>query len=425
MASLQQEPTGKFHISFRVKGNRYKRSLETNSESEAVARKEEIDETLQLIKRNKISVPDDVPIADFILNNGDIPSEPPTPVAKKILTLSSLCKQYFDNLPEGSIESVTLRMMKTHERHLRRILKPKFDVSNLSGKHLQQYINTRAKERTQYFENDASNSEEKRIRKKVSATTIRKELVTFGSIWKWARTTSILSGIFPNGGLRFPKTDEKPPFQTWDEIEQQIEIGQLNSFEAIPLWECLFLKASEINELLEYVKQSANFPFIHPMFAMAAFTGARRAELIRSQRIDFDFKNSFVTLRERKRVRGTRSTRRVPICKQLHKIMTDWFSLAECGTKETFSHINRKQELTGITPDQAHSHFQHTLSGSKWSNIKGWHCLRHSFISNLACSGIDQRIIDDFAGHTTEEMRRRYRHLFPDVKQAAINQVFG
>ena len=57
--------------------------------------------------------------------------------------------------------------------------------------------------------------------------------------------------------------------------------------------------------------------------------------------------------------------------------------------------------------------------------MKGWHCLRHSFISNLASQGIDQRIIDDFVGHTTEQMRRRYRHLFPDVKQAAIDAVFG
>ncbi|MDP6719650.1 MAG: tyrosine-type recombinase/integrase [Pirellulaceae bacterium] len=78
-----------------------------------------------------------------------------------------------------------------------------------------------------------------------------------------------------------------------------------------------------------------------------------------------------------------------------------------------------------MSPDQAHGHFTRTLQNSKWEKIKGWHCLRHSFISNLASQGIDQRIIDDFVGHTTEQMRRRYRHLFPDVKQAVIDAVFG
>ncbi len=29
-----------------------------------------------------------------------------------------------------------------------------------------------------------------------------------------------VTGPFPNGGLKFPKADEKPPFQTWQEIER-------------------------------------------------------------------------------------------------------------------------------------------------------------------------------------------------------------
>jgi hypothetical protein len=28
-------------------------------------------------------------------------------------------------------------------------------------------------------------------------------------------------------------------------------------------------------------------------------------------------------------------------------------------------------------------------------------------------------------GHQTDEMRRRYRHLFPDHQQQAMNLVFG
>jgi integrase len=78
-----------------------------------------------------------------------------------------------------------------------------------------------------------------------------------------------------------------------------------------------------------------------------------------------------------------------------------------------------------VSKDEAHDHFRRTLAGSKWEVLKGYHVLRHSFISCLAAEGVDQRIIDDFVGHSTEEQRRRYRHLVPDVKQSAVQKVFG
>ena len=81
--------------------------------------------------------------------------------------------------------------------------------------------------------------------------------------------------------------------------------------------------------------------------------------------------------------------------------------------------ISQLHETRHTTP------FALRLKRTEWNKLKGWHTLRHSFISNLACEGVDQRLIDEFVGHTTEEMRRRYRHLFPDVKSAAIASVFG
>jgi len=48
-----------------------------------------------------------------------------------------------------------------------------------------------------------------------------------------------------------------------------------------------------------------------------------------------------------------------------------------------------------------------------------------SIISALASKGVDQRVIDDLAGHSTEQQRRRYRHLYPDVKKGAVISVFG
>ncbi len=57
--------------------------------------------------------------------------------------------------------------------------------------------------------------------------------------------------------------------------------------------------------------------------------------------------------------------------------------------------------------------------------LKSWDVFRHSFISAMASKGVDQRMIDELVGHSTEEQRSRYRHLYPDVKQEAMRQVSG
>jgi site-specific recombinase XerD len=57
--------------------------------------------------------------------------------------------------------------------------------------------------------------------------------------------------------------------------------------------------------------------------------------------------------------------------------------------------------------------------------LRGFHVLRHSFISALASEGVDQRVIDEVVGHQSQEQRARYRHLYPRVMKEAIGRVFG
>jgi integrase len=191
---------------------------------------------------------------------------------------------------------------------------------------------------------------------------------------------------------------------------------------------------SEIEQLLKDVKRYAAYPFILPMFTFAAYTGARRSELLRSQLSDIDFKDKVVTIREKKRVRGKLTTRRVPLSPPLATVLRGWLKIHP-GGPHTFCHetavIERSRKShqrddgpIALTGDEAAHHFRQTVDDSKWEVIKGWHCLRHSFISNCASKGIDQRMIDEWVGHSTESMRRRYRHLFPSSQQDAMKQLF-
>lgn len=332
------------------------------------------------------------------------------------LTFGSLFDSFFAAISTGHLEESTVRGMQIHRRHLERYPGNSFAVRRICLDDLQSYV--------------AKRSREKGLRgRKVGGSTIRKEIETFRAAWSWGKDAGKLKGAFPKKGLRFPKQFEMPAFQTWAEIERQIEQGGLTEAQQADLWDCLFLTLDEIHDLLKHVREAARQPVIYPMFVMAAHTGARRSELLRSQIADFNC--DMLTIRERKRVRGKQSTRRVPLSRELRRVMDEWFA-NHPGGAHTFCHVDgvarsRKNGKSSrpVTRDEAHDHFKRTLAGSKWEKIKGWHCFRHSFCSNCAMKGIDQRIIDAWVGHTTEDMRRGYRHLFPNSEKQAMNLVFG
>jgi len=104
--------------------------------------------------------------------------------------------------------------------------------------------------------------------------------------------------------------------------------------------------------------------------------------------------------------------------------MQDWIR-NHPGGQHTFCQLRGFRRVTPLTAWQAQHHLKQTMAKSNWSFLTGFHVFRHSFASNLAAAGVDQRVIDEFMGHQTDEMRRRYRHLFPGQRRAAIESVFG
>jgi integrase len=215
----------------------------------------------------------------------------------------------------------------------------------------------------------------------------------------------------------------------------------------------------EIAGLPESVREKAAYPWIYPLACMAAHTGVRRSELARMLVTDVDFQEGAVRVREKKRVKGERSTRRAPLTPLLRRALEEWMAIHPGGPalfchdgevrhskkrSRTTGHQNgagRATSLKGrlatvmlrterpghgpLTTGEIHDHLKRTLRGTESRVVRGLHVLRHSMISCMAAAGIDQRIIDDIVGHTSEEMRRRYRHLTPQVKSQAVAEVFG
>jgi hypothetical protein len=57
------------------------------------------------------------------------------------------------------------------------------------------------------------------------------------------------------------------------EIEERIEA----------LWEALYLTRAEIEEFLAYVQANGTLPWIYPIVAFAAYTGARSLDGLRNR----------------------------------------------------------------------------------------------------------------------------------------------
>ena len=416
MASLEQR-NGTYRIVFRYAGKKLSQSLATEKESVALGLKASLEERIKLIRTKMLPPPPvDCVIAEYLIHGISVPVEPSVPSVSQPVKFYELCERFFDSFLRSSIEDESFDMLQTHKRNLVRHLGQKI-IRRISQGTAQEYINKR--------------SEEPGIRgNRVAAVTIRKEITTFNSILKWAKAEGLIEATIDFKNLRYPKGKEKPPFQTLQEIKQAISRNNLTDSAKNELWDCLFLSTDEIALLLEHVKANATYSFIYPMFAFAAFTGARRSEMLRSQIDDLDFGAKRITIREKKRLRGRTSTRRVPMSKTLHQILTTWKD-NHPGGMYTFCFENvdfgRKKRLNGqpVDTDEAHRNFKSTLRHSQWSDIRGWHCLRHSFCSNCAAAGIEQQIINDWVGHQTDEMVRRYRHRFPSKQQEAIAKVFS
>ncbi len=407
MASIHRDKkSGIYRVHFRCLGRQYLRSLKTKNLREARGSLGRIDETLRLIERGRLEVPIDVDPADFVLSDGKKTS-PKQEVVEQRIRLSELITAYEGGLPEGAKESSTRDGENLHFKHLRRHFGTTTIVQAITLIDVQNYVEKRL--------------QDKYRGKPISVDTIKKELATFRMLWNWALAQERLQKPCPTKGVKYPKRDAKPPFMTWDDIDRIIGRGGLSEDETDELWSCLFLGCDEIGELLQAVRDRARAPFIYPMFLFAAHTGARRSEIIRSRIDDFDFALRVVHIREKKRSRTQSTTfRRVPMSQRLAEEMSTWFA-EHPGGQMTIC----REDLSFSTTD-ATNHFRLALRSTRWEGkVKGFHTLRHSFASNAAAAGVDPGMIDSWMGHQTEEMRNRYRHLFPRQQQTAIDLLFG
>ena len=387
---------------FRYQGKEYKKSLKTRDRRDAEAALKGIERTIHLLATGGGEVPAGVDPGDYIASCGTAREAPRA--RRRVSTLGELIKDYLENQAHKApstvyTEGVHLRNVAARLGHL--VDAP---ADRIGHRHLEQYIQDRLGER--------------------SPTTVDKERVTLIQLFKWAVARGDLAAS-PAAGLAALKADaEADGFRTMAEIEATLARGGLDEAEAAAAWDCLYLSPPEIGELLRMVRARSEADFGYLLHAIPARTGMRRGEVLRLRWSDVDFEKGKVTARSRKQSRSTReATRPIDLHPDLRGELLDWRGLRPRGQYV----VGVADDPGPLGGDRANRHFWQPLRGTHWclNSRKNWfkvgfHTYRHSFASNLAARGVDQRIIDEWMGHQTEAMRKRYRHLHPSDRRSAI-----
>ncbi len=409
MASLYRRG-GVFCLRFRFQGLEFKRSLKTHSAADADCAKAIVEQTLYRLRTGQLQVRADVDLGDFIVSGGTpLPPAPPSVPKPAVPSLTTLVDDYLAHIQHVAAPSYSAAQ-KTHLKHFMAFLSRSGDaITSIADSDIQRFIN--------------------RQLSKWDSNTVNKQRITLVQFYKYVVKKRQLLPLSPM--LSIDKISfgyDRSPFRTQAEIKGLLARGGLDEHEQLELWECLYLSPAEIGGLLKLVHDNAKFRCSLLLHAIPAYTGMCRGEVLRLKWIDVDLDCAVLTAHSRKQSRSRREVaRRIDIHPELKELLEKWRIEYPNGQYVLW----QEGSTDPLAADHANWRFWQPMRGTEWclDAARNWykigfHSYRHSFASNLASLGVDQRIIDEFMGHTTEEMRKRHRHHFPSRKREAI-RVFS
>jgi integrase len=433
MAWLERR-NGAYRIVFRLTGARHQLLLGEVELADAKAALHQLEANLHALRRGRITCPEGHDLGAFLVTDAsgaspvrrlvpvmappapppaDPPDAPPVEAPWPAITVAAVTAGYLA-AQATALEPNSLKALGIQLRHVARTLGDGFDLSRLTLADLQGHIERRR-------------GEPGRRGQPIQTPTLRKEITALGGAWAWAVHSERLTRAYPSKGLRYPRSEERPRFQTRAEIERQVARGNLSERERDELWDRLYLDRDEIDAFVAYFEANAKHRFLAVMVTLAAHTGMRRSEMLRARRGDVDLEAGVITIREKKRVKGTTTTRVVPLSTPLAATLRAWLAAHPGGDSllaRARTDAAGRDSAAGVTKDEADDHFGRTRFGSPWAKVRGFHVLRHSFISACAASGVDVRNVQSWCGHMTPEMSAWYTHLCPATQRTAMDVVF-
>jgi integrase len=409
-----------YYVRFRYAGRSFKRTLETDSRTAAEYKQRQIDTFLDGLKGGHEDIPKGLDTGAYIVSLGSNqvpvtaePSKTPDFEAQQTLTVESVIERYIKLRSRVNEESY----LYTQRCHLGRFSR------YLKSQNVESLVDVTESTLDDFLWGCLEG------KKASTKQGYRASLIQF---FKWlVKQQEIVSS--PARSIEtIPPDSEHLEFWSTDQIDAYAREHQFDDQSVRRHWQRVYYTKEQVHEIINLVCARAFHPTVCLLHAIPAYTGCRRGEALKLLHSDINLDGGFITFQSKKQSRSMRVTkRRVPILPELRQLLISQIPLIRNKfTSGGNSEIVLRHPLTGneINPNQSNRLFNTVLRGThleaegdpRWYKLR-FHTYRHSFISNLACAGTDQRLIDEWVGHTTEAMRQRYRHLFPNMQHDAIS----
>src|SRR5262249_28331735 len=141
MAGIRKKGNA-YYCTFRFQGRRYYFSIGKLTEDQARSKGVEVDETLGLIERGRLMVPEGVALEDFVAAGGKVPVLSARP---ETVTARQLFDRYLLTHANGTVEKNSLGTARTHLNQFAATLGDRYRVQSLAQPDLQRHIDRRAR----------------------------------------------------------------------------------------------------------------------------------------------------------------------------------------------------------------------------------------------------------------------------------------
>lgn len=180
----------------------------------------------------------------------------------------------------------------------------------------------------------------------------------------------------------------------------------------IPEQKRMAFNDEQYNEIIE----NCNNEILRNIIRFAYYTGCREKEISNIRINNIDTENNLICIENTGDFRTkNKKNRYIPISDKISDIL----KIRILDENNYIFSMNGKK----IREEYISKGFKKLLRKLKYNENYNFHCLRHSFISNLVRKGFDLNTVKDLAGHSSIKTTEKYMHTSIELKRNAINSL--
>ncbi len=193
---------------------------------------------------------------------------------------------------------------------------------------------------------------------------------------------------------------------------------------SIPQKDRLCFDENEVKLILS----NTNNPVMKNLIKFGLLTGCRLNEICNVQWKDLNFQELILNISNKDNFK-TKSgkQRQIPISDELLKLLNEM--LGQKPNKNILSLYEPEKYIfsirygTRLHIEYVSKSFKKTLRKCNFPERYHFHCLRHSFITNLIKSGVNINYVKEIAGHSEIQTTMNYIHIVTNDLREAVNKI--